>query len=506
MRFARAAISVALLVGFYVFAAAIIAGFAFAGLALNNVIGFKMLIVAGVVGFVVLRAMFWISRSDPVDESTLDGITVTEKSQPRLWAEVRALAESVGTRPPDEIHLVPEVNASVSEDASWLGLKAGNRRMMIGIPLLIGLDTDQMRAVLAHELGHYSGSHTRLGPVIYRGRVQIGRTIAGLDNHPITRWMFKGYAWLFLVVSQKVSRQQEFEADAAAARIASPSALVSALRELEVLDAVWNFYLNGYVGWAVNGNVRPSQLVLGYASVLTDPERAHELAEARATDREHTPSRYDSHPTFAQRAAALAAFPEPAETRDKRPASSLLDDADEVMERASSVFLSEHMLELRAVPWEEVAPAAGQAMMRPDVERVQAAAKHLLDGRQPTVAGVIDLLHRHHDLAARIISLLRAEGMEVPEGVESAVFVDSVASYLSWMGAAAGSLHWRLNWGGPALLVTEDGTAVDLAEMIGEVVEKDPPPVTELRASIERLGIPLDAFVRAGRLATPAAS
>ncbi len=34
--------------------------------------------------------------------------------------------------------------------------------MYIGAPLLIGLSVDQMRSVLAHELGHYSGRHTAL--------------------------------------------------------------------------------------------------------------------------------------------------------------------------------------------------------------------------------------------------------------------------------------------------------------------------------------------------------
>ena len=55
---------------------------------------------------------------------------------------------------------------------------AAHRVMIVGVPLMHILSERQLRGVIAHEFGHYSGGDTRLGPWIYRTRETIGRTIA----------------------------------------------------------------------------------------------------------------------------------------------------------------------------------------------------------------------------------------------------------------------------------------------------------------------------------------
>jgi len=40
--------------------------------------------------------------------------------------------------------------------------------MVIGLPLMQIMTVSQMRAVLAHEFGHYYGGDTKLGPWVYR--------------------------------------------------------------------------------------------------------------------------------------------------------------------------------------------------------------------------------------------------------------------------------------------------------------------------------------------------
>ena len=63
----------------------------------------------------------------------------TARSTPRLWAEVRALAESSAPGAPDEIRLLPEVNAAVEEQTQMLGLVRGRRTLYLGAPVLMGL-------------------------------------------------------------------------------------------------------------------------------------------------------------------------------------------------------------------------------------------------------------------------------------------------------------------------------------------------------------------------------
>lgn len=490
MRVTRAAIAVGLLVGFYVFAVGIVGGLAVAGFSIGHAVGGKMIIVAAIVGFIVLRAVFTVSRShgDDADaEDVRQRTRVTAEEQPELWDEVTHLAEVVGTRPPDEIHLVPEVNAAVSEDASWLGLRAGTRTLLIGTPLLVGLTADQLRAVLAHELGHYSRSHTRLGPVTYRGRVQIGRTVDGLRNHPILRRVFHGYALLFLLVSRKVSRDQEYEADAAAARLTSADALVTALRELPVLGAVWEHYLDSYVGWAANAGVRPRAVVGGFQQMLADETRAEALAALRDGAPEEKPSRFDSHPTFAQRKAALADFRPSEHPADHRPATALLINADDVMERATEAMLSGTLTSMPPLPWEEITPLAGQAMVRPVATRVHQVATTLL-GREATIDGVIALLDDPGRFAAAMAESL---GEQVAPGTEAALLTATVDAYLAASGAASGRLSWQLNWGGNVRLVDFSGSDVDFESSVRSAIEDS--DVAALRTQLGKAGVPGEA-------------
>ena len=54
--------------------------------------------------------------------------------------------------------------------------------MIVGLPLLHLVSERGLRAVIAHEFGHYAGGDTKLGPWIHRTRAAIGRTIAAAQR------------------------------------------------------------------------------------------------------------------------------------------------------------------------------------------------------------------------------------------------------------------------------------------------------------------------------------
>lgn len=91
----------------------------------------------------------------------------------QLWHTVRTPAAEIGTRAPDEIRIVAEDNAAVTERTRLLRLVGGAHTLHVGAPPISALSVQQLRAVLAHEFGHYSGHHTRLAAVAYRGRVAV---------------------------------------------------------------------------------------------------------------------------------------------------------------------------------------------------------------------------------------------------------------------------------------------------------------------------------------------
>lgn len=112
--------------------------------------------------------------------------------QPRLHELVDSVAADVGEPPPDGIYLDLPVNASVTEHRR-------RRMMLLGLPLLATLDAEELRAVIAHEYGHYTGGDTRFAGWIWRTRVAVLKTVQRLAEseswfrRSVVRWPFQWF-------------------------------------------------------------------------------------------------------------------------------------------------------------------------------------------------------------------------------------------------------------------------------------------------------------------------
>lgn len=302
----RALASVVMLIGFYVVALLQLAAVAALGVWLfghtNGIVTGKVLLPL-VVALGAVAVGLW--RAIRTKNEPAPGLIVTEREAPGLWANVRELATAVGTRAPDEIRLVPEVNAAVAEQSRMLGLVGGRRTLYVGLPLLQAMRIDQLRSVLAHELGHYSGNHTRLGAVAYRGRLAIAETLERISPRNPIGWVFKGYSRLYLMVDNAASRRQELEADRSSVLLAGQDAAASALRTLPALDAAWGFFMRRYVepGWSAE--LVPDDLFGGFGQLLH--ARRDEITEMRENTPDREPSPWDTHPPIGVRVAAMAA-------------------------------------------------------------------------------------------------------------------------------------------------------------------------------------------------------
>ncbi|HET6213973.1 MAG TPA: M48 family metallopeptidase, partial [Micromonosporaceae bacterium] len=448
----RAAISVALLAGFYVLAVGLIAGLAALAVWLwrehPGGAAAKLSYVAIALAAGVVIALWRVVRTRP--EPAL-GLLVPRERAPELWSTVSELAVEAGTRAPDEIRLIPEVNAAVSEDASLLGLRAGRRYIYLGVPLLQALTVTQLRAVLAHELGHYSHSHTRLGALSYRGRMTIIRTIEHIGPHSFLGYIFRAYAVVYLLAEHAVSRRQEFEADRTAVRVAGKAAAASALRELPVLDAAWNRYFERYVSWGWEAGYAPADLLGGFHRLLA--ERAGELAALRteALGSQEAPverSRWDSHPPIPDRIAAIEAGPDPGIRPDDRPAGVLVSDLDavcralqaEVVDPAGRTVLG----------WPEFTAAAAVARDQHQADILFRAAARLAGTESADLGTVLDLVEAG-----------RGEQLGKALAPHAADRFAALAGYLTdavrLAAVRSGVARWRHSWAAPAALVDGAG-------------------------------------------------
>lgn len=290
------------------------------------------------------------------DRFVAPGPRLTALKQPRLFAEVGQIARAVRQAMPAEVYLAPDVNAWVAQRGGIMGF--GSRRVMaVGLPLLQILNVSELRAVLAHEFGHYYGGDTRLGPWVYKTRQAIIRTVQSLQRtSELLQMLFVGYAKLFLRVTHAVSRQQEFSADALAARTVGKQASVSGLQKVHSIGRAFEPFWVHEVVPVLNFGFRPP-LVEGFDQFIHSHSVAQAIAQVLENEKQRSETNpYDTHPAMRDRIAAL----ETLRTRDRplndRPAISLVEDVPELEKQMIEILGGKQMIgALTPVAWTQVA-------------------------------------------------------------------------------------------------------------------------------------------------------
>ncbi|MGW4702584.1 M48 family metallopeptidase [Streptomyces sp. NPDC004285] len=488
----------------------------------------KTYVLSVVLAVPVVRGMLMLRT--PRDEGVV-GVPVTDAEEPRLWAAVRDLAGLVGTRAPDEIRLTADMNAAVTEDARLLGLRGGTRRLYLGLPLVAGLSEARLRAVLAHELGHYAHSDTRLSGITERSRLHVARTVGrfeersglkiakerarqerrsarrvargrtarevdttgvGFSYRAMAR-IYSAYGRFCMRATQSGSRRQEIAADLAAARVAGRDATASALRALPALDTAQEFYLDSYATLGVEfGMLPPRGEVFGGIRHLLGA-RAGELAGMRADLPAEPATPYDSHPPTAERVAAIEALPDDGRAaEEERPAFGLFASPEEALRAVEDATLTPEALRMRRLDWPDLVHEAMTAKYVRDTEQLRAA---LATPTGPDGTVDADRLRREVEACLDAVATGAVwdllEGLPLSEEAAAATgrarreFARSslrreLARLLTAALASEGRARWQLSWSAPASLLLPDGYAGELPAALDAAVA-DRPDTERLR-------------------------
>ncbi|MFD6425841.1 M48 family metalloprotease [Streptomyces sp. NPDC060198] len=525
----RALRALVLLAGFYVFGllllAAILAvdvSLTQAGLRGPNLL--KLYVVSVVVALPIVQG-FLMLRTPEGEEPP--GLEVSEADEPELWRTVRELAAAVETRAPSRIVLTGDVNAAVSERSRFLGLLPGPRALYLGVPLVQGLSEAQLRSVLAHELGHYSHSDTRLAGITVRGRAQVLRTISRFEEraekkagHERARLQEKSdravargkkpkavdpgqagmsyrvmarvyglYARFYFWATLAGARRQEFAADAAAARITGRDATASALREIPGLSAAHDFYLDAYATLGLPADLLPprGEVFGGFGRMLA--ARELELASMRAELPDETVSRYDSHPPMRERVRRVETLaPDDRTDEGKGAASALLADLNGTLAALEDVVLAGKVRSLpRAAGWQELLEKSMEVRLRAVDSPVHRALTSYTE-EPPTLTALLKVVEdgRLWKLAQRLPlseQAAAAEGRVFREFARPALLSGVKAMALAEL-AAESRLTWEFSWSKaatPQIVPLPDGTRPDVEAAVAAAVA-DIPETTALRA------------------------
>ncbi|MEV6970003.1 M48 family metallopeptidase [Hamadaea sp. NPDC051192] len=477
----RALASLVMLAGFFIFALVLlVAGVGVGIWAMGHSHAAVKLVLLAVLGFggaIVVgakRALFY--KAPPPD-----GVALDPHRAPELWFEVRRLAEAAGTRAPDEIRIVPEVNAAVSEDSQLLGLIGGRRYLYIGMPLLVSLNVSQFRAVIGHELGHYSNAHTRLGAVAFRGRLAIGGALDHLSGS-LMGLPFRAYGRIYLLVDNAASRAQEREADLIAVRVAGTHAAASALAELPVIDAAWSFYFDRYVGPASQAGFLPRDIFRGFHDM--SQARRDELAELRNQPPPEKKSVWDTHPPIGERVARVRQLPPVSLVEDTRLAGALIPALDQLGEQLQQSVVNVGDRKVTG-DWSEIAQASNNARLQDTCDDLFRQAARVLNVRD---VALTDLLYAIE--AGRGQQLAEGFFPSAPPHEAYAQLHQVLQPLLTLAALRSGQVHWVHSWSQRAELMGPNGQPVDF-EALAKLAA-DSRTVGQARTHLAQLGIAVD--------------
>lgn len=255
--------------------------------------------------YAIVRAL-WVRIPPP------GGIALTHGAAPKLFDGLNEISDSLDAPRFHDVLLTDDFNASVVQ-VPRLGIFGWQRNyLIVGLPLMQTLAPDQFRAVLAHEMGHLSGSHSSFRGWIYRVRQTWGTMLArleaqgsGLGQLLFTRFL-RWYAPFFNAYSFVLARSNEYEADRCSAEVAGPENAGAALVRLQVTS---RFLAESYwprVYRSVAESAEPPSDVYTSLGVALRDELAARDVGPWVDDALRRPTDYaDTHPALSDRLAAL---------------------------------------------------------------------------------------------------------------------------------------------------------------------------------------------------------
>ncbi len=250
------------------------------------------------------------------------GQRIGREEAPRLWSVVDEICHSAGVSAPIAILLVDDNNAAAA-NVPRRGLSPrSDTYLLLGLPLLLALGPGQARAVIAHEIGHFSRRHGESGLEVKKalaiaaGVVRQARESGNFALRVLAA--FYGAAGARLsAASIQITREQEFQADCFAGEVAGAGAAAEALIVLALADK-----MIGETGCLL----AEERSLLERGRPAADTAAALEFALAQPA------GPHSSHPSLGDRIAALGQSPRaPAPVGAGHAAAAWFDNLDQLI-------------------------------------------------------------------------------------------------------------------------------------------------------------------------------
>lgn len=241
-----------------------------------NLLQIIILVSSSLLTVFMVKSLFSVKRyGDP------GGVEITAQDEPQAFEFLHQLADEIGAPKPHRVFITADVNAAVFYDLSLANLFFPSKKnLIIGLGLVNVLNLGELKAVLAHEFGHFAQNSMMVGRWVYISQQIVAHMVATRDwldklLRSISKldlriawigWILTIIIWsirslmdslfrLVIIAERALSREMEFNADLVAVSVTGSDALINALHKLQVADTAWQTALNVASGEARNGRV-----------------------------------------------------------------------------------------------------------------------------------------------------------------------------------------------------------------------------------------------------------
>jgi Zn-dependent protease with chaperone function len=340
----------------------------------------------------LVRGLFVVKRTK--DPATVE---ITAEQEPLLFAFLHRLAAEAGAPRPHRVYLSARVNACVFYDLSfWNLIVPSKKNLEVGLGLVNVLTLDELKAVLAHEYGHFAQRTMAVGRWVYisqqiAGHVIVSRGIfdrflGGLSRTDFriawVGWVMRLFVWavravldtgyrLVVIAHRALSREMELQADRVAVAVSGSDSLVHALHRLGPSDEAWDEALQFAASEASQGRKIDDLFALQTASlehlrkVFAEPDYGKTPARPQGTEPSHRvfdvklaqpPRMWSTHPPNRDREDNAKAQYVPS-ALDARDAWALFQNPGGVRASVTAALLAK-------VPLGKTQPAQGTVLER----------------------------------------------------------------------------------------------------------------------------------------------
>jgi len=221
----------------------------------SGAIGLSLLLLGGMVLFFLAKFLF--NKRQAANPYRTQ---VFADNHPRLFDFITQLVKDTRIRFPKKVFVVPDMNATIFYNSSFLSLFwPARKNLEIGLGLINSVNVSELKMLLVHEFTHFSQRSMKLGSYIYTLNKMLynmlyenerweelelrwsgGGSLLSFFAHITTRILNAMQLLLRKIYSLinrqylELSREMEFYADTVAVGLTSTSTAVSGLRRQEM--------------------------------------------------------------------------------------------------------------------------------------------------------------------------------------------------------------------------------------------------------------------------------